>query len=86
MASLDHDLGACEDCLSAYAAAQLRGDVHPWQGVMPNCPHFGTGYTLVCWMEETGHWPHLKPAVHSMNPEGARRMRLVIDHHFYERG
>jgi hypothetical protein len=24
---------------------------------MPNCSHFGTGYDLVCWMEETGHWP-----------------------------
>jgi hypothetical protein len=27
-----------------------------------------TGYDLVKWMVETGHWPKKKPEVHSMNP------------------
>ena len=46
---------------------------------MPHCDHFGTGYTLVCWMEETGIWPKEKPTVHSANPVGRARMRAAID-------
>lgn len=48
-ASLDHDLGACKEC---------KGDDsdEAWLArtgyqSMPHCEHFGTGYTLVCWME-----------------------------------
>ncbi len=74
-ASLDHDLGACAKCLSAW------GD-STYVDAMPNCEHFGTGYTLVCWMEETGHWPMERPTVHSANPVGAARMRQVIAHSF----
>jgi hypothetical protein len=72
-ASLDHDLGACDDCMKRFNA-----DPQGWGGLMPNCEHFGTGYTLVCWMEETGNWPKTPPVVHSMNPVGSRRMRSVI--------
>ncbi len=39
----------------------------------------GTGYTLVCWMEESGHWPINGTAVHSANPVGRRRMQVAID-------
>ena len=47
---------------------------------MPNCPHFGTGYDLVCWMEETGHWPTVYwPTVHSANAAGRRRMEQAIE-------
>ncbi len=41
--------------------------------------HIGTGYTLVCWMEETGHWPINGTVVHSANPVGRRRMQIAID-------
>lgn len=77
-ASLDHDLGACDACMESW-----RG--RDWVTAMPNCEHFGTGYTLVCWMEETNHWPDEKPTVHSANPVGRERMRRVIDKCWRER-
>lgn len=73
-ASLDHDLGACVACTKA------RGG--NWGGNMPHCEHVGTGYTLCVWMAQTGHWPQTKPTVHSMNAEGAARMRGVITRYF----
>jgi len=80
LASLDHDLGACRACLGG-------GTEDDWLiksafQSMPNCPHFGTGYTLVCWMEETGHWPREKPRVHSANPVGRMKMQLAINRQF----
>lgn len=39
----------------------------------------GTGYAFVCWLEESGIKPLYKPTVHSANPVGAKRMRLVLD-------
>ena len=79
-ASLDHDLGACEACLDGMNAEQWL-DKSAFQS-MPNCDHFGTGYTLVCWMEETGNWPKNKPTVHSRNPVGRERMQVVINKRF----
>jgi hypothetical protein len=32
--------------------------------------------------ETNGHWPKLKPRVHSMNHKGAARMQEIIDRHF----
>jgi hypothetical protein len=78
-ASLDHDLGVCKDCYSGSPEQWL--DEHSYQS-MPHCDHFGTGYTLVCWMEETGHWPAEKPTVHSANPAGRAKMRAAIDRRF----
>lgn len=75
-ASLDHDLGACDKCNGKTAEQWL--EEHNYKS-MPNCEHFGTGYTLVCWMEETGIWPKEKPTVHSANPAGRARMQMVID-------
>ena len=80
-ASLDHDLGACDRCMKGMTFDEwLRKEI-PARGYVngPHCEHFGTGYTLVCWMEETGIWPTEKPVVHSANPVGAKRMRQVID-------
>lgn len=75
--SLDHDLGACEECLQGMTPEEwlVKNDLKS----MPNCEHFGTGYTVVCWMEETGIWPEHKPTVHSANPVGRARMQQVID-------
>ena len=78
-ASLDHDLGACDRCNGRTAEQWL--EEHDYKS-MPHCEHFGTGYTLVCWMEETGHWPQEKPTVHSANPAGAARMRQAINRHY----
>lgn len=79
-ASLDHDLGACEKCLQGKNPEQWLQD-NQYQS-MPNCEHFGTGYTLVCWMEETGHWPVEKPMVHSRNPVGRSKMLAAINRHY----
>lgn len=95
-ASLDHDLGACEECRRtsiAEHALWLNDGAPPlpdarypiisrWQGVMPFCRHFGTGLDFVDWMVKSGIWPVTKPTVHSMNPSGARQMRLTIDRYF----
>jgi len=79
-ASLDHDLGACEACMGGRSAEQWLVESEMTQ--MPNCEHFGTGYTLVCWMEETGHWPAEKPTVHSRNPAGRAKMQAAIDRRY----
>lgn len=83
-ASLDHDLGACSVCLNGRTESEWLA-AHDYQQ-MPNCAHFGTGYDLVCWMEDTGHWPKQKPAVHSANPVGAARMRQAIQRHYESAG
>jgi hypothetical protein len=77
VASLDHDLGACSACEDAFGSN--------WAGMTPHCEHVGTGYTLVCWMEETGHWPKEKPKVHSMNPAGRAKMELAINREWAKR-
>ena len=71
-ASLDHDLGACADCLAsdAHAAETLH------------CDHVPDGRAFVRWMIATGCWPRRKPVVHSANPSGAAAMRAMIDQHF----
>ena len=79
-ASLDHDLGACSDCMGGRTVEQWLEETHYSQ--MPNCAHFGTGYTLVCWMEENDCWPTEKPTVHSANPAGAAKMRAAINKKF----
>ncbi len=77
MASLDHDLGICDDCRAGRTDDEIFRDAM-YQS-QAHCDHAGTGYTLVCWMEETGIKPKQKPFVHSANPVGAARMRQVID-------
>lgn len=79
-ASLDHDLGACDACMGGRSAEQWLAETN--YQAMPHCEHFGTGYTLVCWMEETGHWPMEKPTVHSANPAGRFKMQAAIARHY----
>jgi hypothetical protein len=70
-ASLDHDLGACDECSEGLTPDEWLEKQD--YASMPNCSHFGTGYDLVCWMEETGHWPTVYwPTVHSANAVGRR--------------
>lgn len=61
-ASLDHDLSV---------------EHYPW-----NCKDIdkttGTGYDVVCWMEEHNVWPVNGTRVHSQNPAGRQRMEQVI--------
>lgn len=82
-ASLDHDLGACDACMGGRSAEQWL--VESGMTQMPNCQHFGTGYDLVCWMEETGCWPTEKPTVHSANPAGRARMLQAINREWERR-
>lgn len=82
-ASLDHDLGACATCMNGCTPEQWLESTG--YRSMPNCEHFGTGYQLVCWMEETGHWPLDKPRVHSANPAGRARMQQAIDREWQRR-
>lgn len=83
-ASLDHDLGACDLCLGGRTPEQWLEDTHYTQ--MPNCDHFGTGYQLVCWMEETGNWPDKLPTVHSRNPAGRQKMEAAIRREYERNG
>ena len=71
-ASLDHDLGACNDC--------LRADAHAAETL--HCEHVPDGRAFVKWMVATGCWPRKKPVVHSANPSGAASMRAMIDAHW----
>lgn len=76
-ASLDHDLGACKDCLEGMSPEEWLS-ANDYRS-MPNCEHFGTGYTFVRWMIENNIFPNKKPRVHSMNPVGRKRMEQDID-------
>jgi hypothetical protein len=76
-ASLDHDLGACAECLGGKTPEQWLAETN--FTAMPHCDHFGTGYNLVCWMEEHDIWPNRKPTVHSRNPAGRAKMQAAID-------
>jgi hypothetical protein len=42
----------------------------------------GTGYDIVCWMEEHNTWPPDGVGVHSMNPVGRKRMEAVIERQY----
>lgn len=75
--SLDHDLGACSACLKGRSPEEWLEEAD-YQS-MPNCTHVGTGYNFVEWMAQNNVWPAECPIVHSMNPVGAARMRILID-------
>lgn len=77
--SLDHDLGACERCMNGQTvedwllATNFRS--------MPNCSHFGTGYTVACWIEEkaiSGELGRLAWACHSSNVTGRNRIEATL--------
>ncbi len=73
--SLDYDLGWCLDCISR--REHLKHTEHR------HCPHTPTGYDLVVWMAQSGHWPTLPPTVHSGNLDGGARMLGVIARHWH---
>ena len=72
-ASLDHDLGTCDECVAASTIVLVQ---------TINCAHNGTGYDLVTWMAQYGLWPKVKPLVHSWNPSGKKAMEAMIERHF----
>jgi hypothetical protein len=78
--SLDHDLGACDDCMGGRTVEEWMVD--SGYASMPNCSHLGTGYDLCLWMADKGIWPKQRPSVHSMNPVGKIRMVGVINRYF----
>ena len=79
-ASLDHDIGACADCVEKNLHV---GDMRTPETTFYNrCPHEKTGYDVVCWMEENNVWPPEGTRVHSANPVGKQRMQVVIDRHY----
>lgn len=75
-ASLDHDIGACEECTASLE--HIEDMKTPETTFFNRCPHAKSGYDVVCWMEEHGIWPEDGVRVHSMNPVGRQRMEAVI--------
>jgi hypothetical protein len=88
--SLDHDLGACEDCKRQFC--KQYDLIYPitedqWLEAteyrsMPYCSHIGTGYDFCLWMAENEIWPAAPPTVHSGNMVGAVRMEGVIQRYY----
>lgn len=79
-ASLDHDIGACEECTEKLLHI---GDMSSPETTFYNrCDHAKNGYDVVCWMEENGVWPINGVVVHSMNPVGRKKMEAVIQKHY----
>lgn len=80
--SLDHDLGACDECTGGRTAEEWLAESNGQS--MPHCDHVGTGYKVVLWMEEQMHaaipsfqLPE-KIIVHSANPVGRSNMERGI--------
>jgi hypothetical protein len=78
--SLDHDLGACKECMQGLTAEQWL-EAHAYTA-MPNCEHVGTGYDLCLWMAENNIWPKVFPFVHSHNQVGTVRMLGLLLRYF----
>ena len=78
--SLDHDMGACDECI------RERRDVGdmltPETTFFSWCKHASDGTKLVQWMIETNTWPRKKPTVHSANPVGRQRMQGMIERYW----
>lgn len=73
--SLDYDLGWCATCIAAGEHLKASGRRH--------CEHTPTGYDLVTWMAETGHWSLTLPTVHSGNVDGGARMLGAIARYWH---
>lgn len=73
---LDHDLGACEDCIKK---GLHIGDMKtPETTFMNNCPHAKTGYDILCFLERN---PKHKPGnivLVTANPVGRERMNIIL--------
>lgn len=68
--ALDHDLGACKQCL-----ADADGPI-PYE-----CEHNGTGYTVLCWLErqlmEDDWFPLPNITIHTDNGSARQKMQLA---------
>jgi len=65
--SLDHDMGWCADCARTAAS-----------DIVLHCAHVEDGYQLVQWMIAERRVPAMV-RVHSMNPDGKRRMLHALE-------
>lgn len=70
--SLDHDLGACKQCLAQADA-----------GIPTECCHNGTGYDVIKWLEEAAFTDEsfVPPfiTIHTMNAAMRVKMQRVAD-------
>jgi len=82
--SLDHDLGACNECLETHGGSAEQWLINSNYKEMPHCEHFGTGYEVALFLEEMAYnnptfiFPtHVQ--CHSANPVGRQRIERVIE-------
>lgn len=68
--SMDHDLSDLQYIQEGQLSKEQREAIAKEK----------TGYDVICWMEENNCWP-ARVVIHSMNPEGARRMADVAARH-----
>jgi hypothetical protein len=80
--SLDHDIGACADCIRQ---GKHIGDMLTPETTFVNCcPHEKTGYDVVKWLCEelfvhgNDYWPMKRPMCHSANPVGRNRIEGTV--------
>lgn len=79
-ASLDHDIGACQDCIDS---GKHIGDMKTEETTFFNvCPHAKTGYDVAVYIEEHNIWPSHGMRCHSMNPVGRGRIEQIITRHY----
>jgi hypothetical protein len=81
-ASLDHDLGDCQDCAKKKCPDIMKRDGVYKRGAKCECPCHMSGHTVTLFMAANNLWPQTKPAVHSANPVGARNMVNVINKYY----
>jgi hypothetical protein len=75
VATLDHDLGECDECVNTFPA---RG----YPLVTDTCRHKMNGLQLLEWMRGAGVWPRQKPSVHSLSEKGRPAMVAFIEQHW----
>lgn len=84
--SFDHDLGACEVCMSGMDAEEWL--IKSNGQSMPHCSHVGTGLDCVKWLVDKDiDYPGFMPkgfayACHSANPAGRKNILSYLDSYF----
>lgn len=77
-ASLDHDLGDVR-LPTDEEHYQVKDGLLDENTLEDRLHKEQTGYAVVLWLAEHGHWPRDGIVVHSLNPVGAKRMCQTID-------
>jgi carbon-monoxide dehydrogenase large subunit len=72
VASLDHDMGECEECVNSFPRRAYRL-------VTDTCRHRMTGYDLVAWMVATEGLVDMAARAIGMDPIDIRRRNLIRD-------